>query len=86
VGITLISEAPFPVTGAEASAIPGTDFRVPASRVNAAASAREVIVPTSCSGAGMATARTWPRARRRAQPGQRSCRSRCGAAWWRSKG
>jgi hypothetical protein len=49
-GITLISAAPWPATGAETAAIPGSAFKVPASRVSAAASAREPVVPTSWSG------------------------------------
>ena len=48
--ITLISEAPWPVTGAETAAIPGSVRSVPASRANAAASAGELVVPTSSSG------------------------------------
>jgi hypothetical protein len=49
-GITLISEASWPATGAETAAIPGSVARVAASRVNAVTSAGEVVVPTSCSG------------------------------------
>ena len=50
VGVTLISEAPLPGTGAETAAIPGSVRSVPASRVNAAVLAGDPVVPTSCRG------------------------------------
>ena len=50
VGITLISEAPWPGTGAETAAIPGSVLSVSASRVNAAVAAGDPVVATSCSG------------------------------------
>ena len=49
-GITVISEASLPGTGAETAAMPGSVARVPASRVNAAVLAGEVVVPTSWRG------------------------------------
>jgi hypothetical protein len=49
-GITLITEAPWPGTGAETAAIPGSVFRVPARRVNAAVAAGVLVVPTRCRG------------------------------------
>ena len=50
VGITLISEAPWPATGAETAAIPGSVRSVPASRANATASAGVLVVPASSRG------------------------------------
>jgi NAD(P)-dependent dehydrogenase (short-subunit alcohol dehydrogenase family) len=50
VGMTLITEAPWPGTGAETAAIPGSVRRVAASRVNAAVAAGVLVVPASCRG------------------------------------
>src|SRR5260370_36213584 len=51
VGITLISEALWPGTGAETAAIPGSVLSVAASRVNAAVPAGGGGVPARCKGA-----------------------------------